>query len=447
MRPLALLEAGLCGLILLAPLPFGSVAPGGRLALEILALVLTATWGAIAWRREVALPPRAAIAAVLGLLGLALIQIVPLPQGAVETISPRTAALRDGLAPLPEATLSLAPLATASAVRTGAALAGILFVTTSVVAARGAARLALAAVVAAAFQGLYGTLVLASGHARIWNVPKTAYLDSATGTFVNHNHYAAFLAATLPLGLGLSIAVARRARGRPERKRALLEALGPEGSLAALVGLLALTGVAGLLLSYSRAGTALGLAALAGTAVVALRARPVHRVAAIALAVAVAAIPLVDLGADRLAARYAASAGDLGAAGGRLDVARDTLAMIAALPAAGCGFGAFTWAFPAFASPGITLHYTHAHNDALQAGAEGGLPALVLVAVLLASVARAGIRVLASAREPVATGAVFGLAALLLHAVVDFNFHIPANAAIAAALAGLLFGATWSAPR
>src|SRR4029453_14927022 len=153
--------------------------------------------------------------------------------GASRAASPRPAALRGGLVPVPEATLSLAPLATASAVRTGAALAGILFVTTSVVAARGAARLALAAVVAAAFQGLYGTLVLASGHARIWNVPKTAYLDSATGTFVNHNHYAAFLAATLPLGLGLSIAIARRAGGRPERKRALLEALGPEGSLAA----------------------------------------------------------------------------------------------------------------------------------------------------------------------------------------------------------------------
>jgi len=28
-----------------------------------------------------------------------------------------------------------------------------------------------------------------------------------------------------------------------------------------------------------------------------------------------------------------------------------------------------------------------------------------------------------------------------LHALIDFNFHIPANATVAAVLAGLLFGA------
>ena len=40
-----------------------------------------------------------------------------------------------------------------------------------------------------------------------------------------------------------------------------------------------------------------------------------------------------------------------------------------------------------------------------------------------------------------AVGAAAGLSALLLHALIDFNFHIPANAVVAAVLAGLLFGA------
>jgi hypothetical protein len=39
---------------------------------------------------------------------------------------------------------------------------------------------------------------------------------------------------------------------------------------------------------------------------------------------------------------------------------------------------------------------------------------------------------------------VFGLAALAVHGLVDFNFHIPANAAIAALLAGVLFGVSWN---
>jgi len=438
------LEAGLCALILVAPLPFGSVAPGGRLAFELMALALTAGWIFAAARCEVAFPPRSVSIALIGLLAIAAIQLVPIPAGVVSALSPRAAALRQGLDPVPEPTLSLAAGATASALRTGAALVGVLFVTTTVVAARGAARLALAALIAAAFQGLYGLLVLASGHDRIWSMPKTAYLDSATGTYVNHNHFAGFLAATLPLGVALVIDRARRARERSRAKGGVIGALGPDGSKALLLGLLALTGAAGLFLSFSRAGTALGAIAVAGTASVALGGKTVHRLAAIAIVVAIAAVPLVDLGVDRLVARYAIAGDDLRASGGRLDVARDTLRMIAAFPVVGCGFGAFTWVFPAFSAPDVRLHYAHAHNDLLQLGAEGGLPALALLALALASASGALFRSLRGVGDPLATGAAFGLAALLVHGLVDFNFHIPANAAIAAVLAGVVFGASWN---
>jgi O-antigen ligase len=428
-----------------APLPFGAVGPKGRLALELAAFALTALWAISALTHEVALPPRPVRWALGGLLAIAMLQMLPLGPGIVSLLSPHAEALRAGLDPAPAATLSLAPLATASALRTGAALAGLLLVATSVVAERGASRIAAAALVSAAFQGLYGLLVLASGHAMIWNVPKTAYLDSATGSFVNHNHFAGFLAATLPLGVGLVVAGVRRARGRSRRGHGLLLALGNGGSRALMAGLLALVGLAGLLLSFSRAGTALGLAACVATLAVALRAKPVQRAAAIVLLVAVAAVPLLDLGADRLAARYQTSGEDLTSAGGRLTVWEDTARMIAAFPVAGCGFGAFTWVYPAFSSPEVRMHYTHAHNDLLQLGAEGGIFAWVFLAMILAGLASAARAALATAADPIVTGAVFGLAALTLHGLIDFNFHIPANAAIAMVLAGVLFGAAWNA--
>lgn len=442
--PFFVLEAGLCALIVVAPLPFGSVAPGGRLTLELMALTLTALWLFTAARSWVALPPRSACFALLGLLGIAAIQLVPLGAGIVSTLSPHAAGLRQGLDPIPEPTLSLAAGATASALRTGAAIVGILFVATTVVAARGTSRIALAALAASAFQGLYGLLVLASGHDRIWGVTKTAYLDSATGTFINRNHFAGFLAATLPLGVGLVIANARRARDRSRAKGGLIRALGPEGSKALLLGLLLLTGAAGLLLSFSRAGTALGLIAMAGTAGVLLSGKFSHRLAAIAIVVAIAAVPLLDVGADRLLARYGNAGNDFWMAGGRAAVADDTLRMIAAFPLAGVGFGAFTWAYPAFSSPEVRLFYAHAHEDLLQLAAEGGLPALALFAVVLFAVARALFRAVSVPSDPVATGAGFGLTALLVHGLIDFNFHIPANAAIAAVLAGVLFGASWN---
>jgi O-antigen ligase len=186
--------------------------------------------------------------------------------------------------------------------------------------------------------------------------------------------------------------------------------------------------------------------ACAGTAAVGLRRRPIHRAALIAIVVAVAAIPLIDLGADRLVSRFAETGGDFRIAGGRLDVAADTLRMIAAFPAAGCGFGAFNAVYPAFSAPSVRLHYTHAHDDLLQLGAEGGLPALVLLAFALVALVPAAARCFRSPSDPIAAGAAFGMSALLLHGLVDFNFHIPANAALAAVLAGILFGATWNDP-
>jgi hypothetical protein len=32
---------------------------------------------------------------------------------------------------------------------------------------------------------------------------------------------------------------------------------------------------------------------------------------------------------------------------------------------------------------------------------------------------------------------------MLLHALIDFNFHIPSNAAVAAVLGGMLLGLPW----
>jgi O-antigen ligase len=418
-----LLTAGLMVLVVAAPMPFGAVGAGGRLFLESFALALTALWGVLAARGEIPLPPKAALFGMFGLLALAAIQIVPWGGG----------------------TISVAPDATASALRTGAALVGTLLVATSVVARGGGRYLATALLLSAAFQGLYGLIVLASGHPAIWGIPKADYLDSATGTFVNHNHFAALLAASLPVGLGLVVATAKRARALSAGASTLAAATGHDGTRALLQALLAAVGLAGLLLSFSRAGTALGLFAVVSCLVVGLRGRPVRGVALAFLLVGVAAIPLADIGAARLSARYAVAGEDLSAPGGRLDVWKATAMMIADRPAAGFGFGGYTWAFPAYRPGDVRLHYTHAHDDLLQLGAEGGIIAWALFGCILVPGLAASARVLKTAQDPIAVGAVFGLAALLLHGLIDFPFHIPAVALVGSVLAGLAFGATWTA--
>src|SRR5262249_3498167 len=156
------------------------------------------------------------------------------------------------------------------------------------------------------------------------------------------------------------------------------------------------------------------------TGAVLLRRRAWPAVAIAALLAALAAIPLLDIGADRLAGRLAASGEELTTAGGRLSVWHDTPGMAAPRPAAGLGLGPFAWAFPRYRSPVVRLHYTHAHEDLLQLAAEGGLVALVLLALVLVPLVKVTFSSLGGGADPPTRGAACGLGALLLHALVDF---------------------------
>jgi len=459
-----ILEAGLIGVVLLAPLPFGAVTARGRLALELAAYALALLWIVGAAIRGMTLPSRAVRIGLAGLLTLGIVQAVPLHRAIVGPVSPRAVEVRQSSLPSgevleienrllgqesralePTPSLSLEPERTASALRTGAALAVLLLIAVSVARDAGAGRLTAALLVSAAFQSLYGILVLASGHDMIWNVPKIHYLDSATGTYINKNHFAGFLAAALPCGLALILHRARRRRGpRPTRLRdRLVDQLSPEGIRSLLLGLLLVVGIAGLLLSLSRAGTALGIAALAATVVTAGRKGLRTRLVVATLVVAVAAVPLAQIGADRLSDRFARSKDDL-LSGHRAVVWSDTSSMALDFPVVGTGFGTFSAVYPLYRSPEVRLFFDHAHNDLLQALAEGGVIGIFFLGMILLPVGRRIVGAFAGAGGTLAVGIAAGLMALLLHELIDFNLHIPSNAALAAILAGTLLGLSWN---
>jgi O-antigen ligase len=156
-----------------------------------------------------------------------------------------------------------------------------------------------------------------------------------------------------------------------------------------------------------------------------------------------AAVPLAQIGAERLALRFADVTADMATPGGRLVVWKDTGRMLAAFPVTGVGFGAFPSAYPAFRSPGVRVRYDQTHNDFLQLAADGGLVAAALLGLALVPLAGAVLRGLSGASGPLAVGLALGVAVAFLHALVDFNFHIPANAATAAILAGSVAGLAW----
>jgi hypothetical protein len=110
----------------------------------------------------------------------------------------------------------------------------------------------------------------------------------------------------------------------------------------------------------------------------------------------------------------------------------------------GAGWGTYATVFPRFQSPAIVGFAEYAHEDYAQLLFEGGVFALLLMAAFAwlavdraVLLVRAGVRNGRLNRDEVAAAMCgLGLGGFLLHSLVEFNMHIPANAIVAALLAG-----------
>jgi O-antigen ligase len=119
----------------------------------------------------------------------------------------------------------------------------------------------------------------------------------------------------------------------------------------------------------------------------------------------------------------------------------DSLHMLRAHAASGVGLGNFEVAYPAYQSFASDVTIDYAHNDYAQAAAETGLFGVSLIVFALTLFFRSAFHNLKSRLESnhgwIQLGATLGCCGLLVHSFVDFNLHIPANAAWFAALAGV----------
>ncbi len=449
-RARQVLRGALLALLVVSPLPFGSVGPRSLLVLELWALGLGAVALWVALRDPEFEWPRAALVAV-GLIGLVgLVQLIPVPHAVAELLTGPTHVARDALSTTVEeayadyAPLSLAPPATVDALlRFGA----YLFVgLAAAVTMRSGADVRLAAAVllaSAGFQAVYGAAEYLSGHQHIFGYAKEHYLDSATGTFINRNHFAGYLAMVLPLTFVLLASDRETGRRRRRSWRSRLAFLNDPSTLyRLLVGAAGVAIACGILLSYSRGGL---FAAVWGVTTLLLlrpgKARWI-RTAAITLL-----IPLALLSWQEIAApgeRFVSNVEDFTTLNSRLPVWEATAQMVPDYSVVGTGFGTFADVFPLFRPESVTARWDHAHNDWLQQMAEGGVLGWIAVAILLVTATR---RVLSTrTREAdlvtatIAAALVAGLAAAAAHGAIDFSARIPAVALALAFLGGACLG-------
>jgi O-antigen ligase len=301
-------------------------------------------------------------------------------------------------------------------------------------------------VAAAVLQGLYGALMVLSGVEWGLLAPKEHFLGSATGTFVNRNHYAGWLALCLAVGIGLMLAdlddEGDEGRSWRARLRALVSAtLSRKGPLRIALVLV----VVGIVLSRSRMGNfAMVVSLNAGFLALFLLRRRVGG----GIGLLFASLLAVDLvlagsffGLDEVAERLRQTNA---MAETRDEVAVLVLGMIADHPWLGTGPGTFYAAFPAYRDETITGFYRHAHNDYLQFLAERGVPGVLPLLGVVALALRNAVGALRR-RSALARGLGFAVVMATvytaLHALVDFNLQITANGWLFAAVLGLAWPA------
>jgi O-antigen ligase len=118
----------------------------------------------------------------------------------------------------------------------------------------------------------------------------------------------------------------------------------------------------------------------------------------------------------------------------RWSIHRDSIRMFAAHPFLGSGLGTFATVFPRYRTFFDGLFINSAHDDYLEILLDCGLAGFGIVVWFLVVLYREGLRTLRPAKRSLAAmvsiAALAGCTGILAHSFVDFNLHIPANAAL-----------------
>ncbi|MEX2454990.1 MAG: O-antigen ligase family protein [Rhodospirillaceae bacterium] len=460
-KPVGILFWAFLAILVLAPLPYGSVHLWSLSLLSLLVGALLAGWGLVALLRPeaciVALrhygPPLALFVPVLLWIG---VQAWP---GVPEALAhPFWSEARTALGGGPDrsfpgafpgamaGTVSIDPDATLLVLMRLATYAGVFWLAMQLCADRHRASLALWAVAVAGFgYAAYGLWAYLSAPGTILFSDKWAYQLSLTGTLVNRGHYALYAGLGLVVSFAMMLRHARRsASGAFDGTARFFQAM--EKLRLPVFLLLANCGIIGtaLLLTESRGGLAFTAVALSAVALLITGSGRGRRRSGFAVIIGLFAggIVLFTVSGDGFLRRLVAPDGS---GGNRSDVYMLAVDAIAAAPLTGHGAGSFPVLFNLFrdpAFPAISSVYTEAHNVYLEFAAETGIVAAALYFAALVYIAATCFAATRRQRRHIVFPIVGCAAAILagLHSLVDFGTQIPGVAVTLAALMGVGFG-------
>lgn len=389
-------------------------------------------WRTLRW-------PLYAALAFVALIGL---QLVPLPAGVLHWLSPQSLAAYQGATgePIAWASVSVDRYATLQFLLRVIAYA-CLFGLTLVLArrARHFEALAYAFVYAGLAQALVGILLHVTGASYTLFFESISH-EVARGSFVNRNHYAAFLNVCLAMGIGLMIGKLEdhSMHTWKQRMRWLAALLLSEKARLRIILVIM---VIALVLTRSRMGNSSFFASLLITGVAALL---FLRGATRATMIFIASLVIIDVavigsmvGVEKVVQRIEETSLTAQAESReqslelRVLPGLHSLASLREFPILGTGAGTFYVVFPKYRPPSVPGFFDHAHNDYAQVAVETGM--VGLAAALVAGVTMLGLGIITLARRGerqlvhgIAFGGLMATMALLIHSWTEFNLQIPA---------------------
>jgi O-antigen ligase len=265
------------------------------------------------------------------------------------------------------------------------------------------------------FVSVFGILQHLTFNGKLYWFRVMRYGGYPFGPYVNRNHFAGFAEILIP------VALVPLVLGKVRRERLFL------------VGLFAVVPIVALLLSASRGGIvsfAVQLVILFSLLMV-RRLHSKHMLAGGVL-VLCAILAVSWIGVQEVLQRFSGFQTLDVSVGKRASMRQDTWRIFLDHATLGTGLGTLQTVFPPYETSYDAKIVNHTHNDYLEALAEtgvaGGLCCLWFLAVLFTESVK-GLKELGSSfGAALNLSGLVGCCGLLVHSLIDFNLHIPANA-------------------
>lgn len=437
-----LVEVGLLVAVAIAVLAFGGTASQFFAISQVIILFL-GTVCVLFVRSLATVPVQSPVGVPLLLIALILLQIAPLPVSLAHIFG---VSVIDGPAHS-SFTISATPYQTVSQLLGLVTYLTAFYLVLTICADHGAKkRLVFTLLAIGVFEAFYGLVQYLTGWQQIFFYVKKFYLEDATGTYINRNHFAGLLEMILPFAVVLALQQVWTLRQRAPIETAHIRRLISSAELPFLLFWIFIAAAlfAALVSSHSRMGilsslvSLIAVLSLAGTTRLSARTRiavgALFLLGMIGLAVWVGSDPAITR-FETLDDQYTHPGQD------RLSIWRDSLRLISRHPVLGSGFGSFATVYPSVQTAFLNNVVDHAHCDYLEVVAELGLPGAILVFGAIFSTL--GLTFRRCKKGGADYDKIFSFACLgsivtiLLHSLADFNLYIPANALVFAIILAL----------